>query len=398
MSSNVDWAAFRSLVPSLPGRINLNAGTLSPTPMPVVEAVEALRRLMHANGTEFFVSLLPPMVQESRRRLAEYLNCDMQGLLLLPNVTFAMNIAIDSMPLKAGDEVLLTDHEYGAMKFAWQRRTRETGASLRYVELPPDPASPQELVQRVEAALTDRTRVLFFSHITSPTALILPAEALCAPARRRGIVSMVDGAHAPGMIPVDLSAIGADFYGANCHKWMMAAPGSGFLHAAEPVRGLLRPPVASWGMDYAPERPDEDSLWGGSFWQRSFEYMGIYDRCPQCTVPAALDFRDRIGQANVDARVAELKAHARRRLGEAGLNCLSPDDPRLTGAMLLFDWHRVEDTTVTRTPWWEQQRILAPVTNVGDRYFLRVCCAWFNTEEEIDALAEAIKAHSRGSR
>src|SRR5688572_10748545 len=112
MTSTIDWAAFRSLVPSLPGRINLNAGTLSPTPRPVVEAVESMREQMHANGTEFFVSILPPLIQESRRRLAGYLNCDCEGLLLLPNVTFAMNIAIDSLPLKPGDEVVLTDQEY----------------------------------------------------------------------------------------------------------------------------------------------------------------------------------------------------------------------------------------------------------------------------------------------
>lgn len=395
--TSIDWAAYRSLVPSLPGRINLNCGTLSPTPRPVIEAAERFRAQMYANGTEFFVSLLPPAIQEARRSLAAYLNCDVDGLLLLPNVTFAMNIAIDSLPLKAGDEVVLTDHEYGAMKLAWARRAKETGAVLRVVELPPDISSPQEIVQRIEAAMTDRTRVLFFSHITSPTGLILPAAELCALARRHGAWSIVDGAHAPGMVPVDLEAIGADLYGANCHKWMMAAPGSGFLHAADKVRRLLRPPVASWGLDYLEARHSEDSEWGGTFWQRSFEYMGIYDRCPQCTIPAALDFRERIGQANVDARIAALTRYARARLEDAGLRCISADDPQLTGAMLSFDYHKVPDPTWINVPWWEKRRIVAPVTNIGERFFLRICCAWFNTEDEIDALAEVIE-QERGSR
>lgn len=392
MTSSIDWAAFRSLVPSLPGRINLNAGTLSPTPRPVVEAVESMRASMHANGTEFVVDMLPPLVQASRQRLADYLNCDAAGLLLLPNVTFAMNIAIDSLPLEPGDEVLLTSQEYGAMKLGWARRAKATGAVVRFVEIPPDPASPAEVVDRVAAALTDRTRVLFFSHITSPTGLILPAAELCVLARSRGIVSVVDGAHAPGMIPVDLKRIGADLYGANCHKWMMAAPGSGFLHAARDLRGVLRPPIASWGMDYALDRLDADSDWGGSFWQRSFEYMGIIDRCPQCSVPAALDFRERIGQANVDARVAELRRYARRRLGEAGLNCVSRDDPRLTGAMLLFDYHEVPEPSWRNAPWWSARKIVAPITGHNGRFFVRVCCAWFNTEEEIDALAEVVES------
>src|SRR5690606_38202044 len=140
---------------------------------------ERMRADMHANGTEFFVSLLPPLVQESRRRLAEYLNCDTEGLLLLPNVTFAMNIAIDSLPLERGDEVLLTDLEYGAMKLAFARRAAETGAVVKYVAIPPDVSSPGEILERVAAAMTARTKVLFFSHITSPTGLILPARELC---------------------------------------------------------------------------------------------------------------------------------------------------------------------------------------------------------------------------
>jgi isopenicillin-N epimerase len=278
------------------------------------------------------------------------------------------------------------------MKLAWARRAQATGAVVRFVEIPPDPQSPEDIIERVAAALTDRTRVLFFSHITSPTGLILPAEALCALARQRGIVSVIDGAHAPGMIPVDLRRIGADLYGANCHKWMMAAPGSGFLHAAEGVRRLLRPPIASWGMDYVLDRLDEDSDWGGSFWQRSFEYMGIVDRTAQCTIPAAIDFRDAIGEANVSQRVAELTRYARRRLEGAGLKCVSRDDPRLTGAMLLFDYHEVPEPSWRNVPWWTQRKIVAPVTNHAGRYFVRVCCAWFNTEQEIDALAEVVES------
>lgn len=397
MIEPVNWAATRERIPSDRRRINLNAGTLSPTPRPVVEAVERLRGQMHANGTEFFVCILPPAIQEARRRLAAYLNGSAAGLLLLPNVTFAINIAIDSLPLKPGEEVLLTDHEYGALRLAWARRAAATGAVMRTVEIPPDVGSPEEVVRRVEAAMTPRTRVLFFSHVTSPTGLVLPAAELCALARGRGIWSVVDGAHAPGMIPVDLEEIAADLYGANCHKWMMAAPGSGFLYAAPEVRPLLRPPVGSWGLDYAAERCDEDSDWGGSFWQRSFEYLGIYDRCPQCSIPAALDFREQIGQANVDVRIAELTRYARGRLTNAGLRCVTPTDRRLAGAMLCFDYHKVPEPTWLNAPWWESRRIIAPVTNVGDRYFLRIGCAWFNTEAEIDALAEVLERDRRST-
>ena len=386
----MDWQAFRNLIPQRPGQINLNAGTLSPTPRPVMEATARLREEMAVNGTYFFWHQLPPLLEESRRRLASFLNVDGRRLLLLPNVTFAMNLAINALPLGEGDEVLITDQCYGAMRLALERRVARCGARIRILPLPPDPESPEAIVEVFKQAIGTRTRVLLFDHVTSPTGLVLPAAALCGLARERGLWSIVDGAHGPGLVDVDLSAIGADFYGANCHKWMMAAPGSGFLHASERAAEAMEPVVISWGSDYEAARAEADSGWGGTFWQRRFEYHGVTDRCPQATIPAALDLRERIGPGNIRRRQAELADYTRERLTAAGLRCRSPRDRRLTAAMLCFDYHAVPEPTWKNARWFGHG-IICPVNRAGDRYYLRVSCAWFNTEAEIDALARVIR-------
>lgn len=389
----MDWQPFRSLIPQRPGQINLNAGTLSPTPRPVMEETARLRDEMAINGTWFFWHMLPPLLETSRRRLGEFLNVGTEHLLLLPNVTFAMNLAINALPLSAGDEVIVTDQCYGAMRLALEQHASRTGATLRTIHLPPHPESPEAIVELFAKAITGRTRAIFSDHVTSPTGLTLPAAEICRLARERGLWSVVDGAHAPGLVDVDLTSIDADFYGANCHKWMMGAPGSGFLHASDRAANRLEPIVVSWGSDFDPARESEDSGWGGAFWHRRLEYHGVSDRCPQATLPAALDLRDRIGQGNIRARTAELMTYCRGRLAEAGLACRSPENPAMTAGMLCFDYHALPDPSWRTAPWFDHG-IICPVNRIGDDYFLRVSCAWFITEAEIDALARVVEGNS----
>src|SRR5262249_39111763 len=147
----------------------------------------------------------------------------------------------------APGQVLMTDHEYGAMQWAWERAAARQGLTIRTFPLPITPSEPGEVVQAAEAAMTDRTRLLFFSHVLSPTGMVLPARELCAAARSRGILTVVDGAHAPAFVPLNLEEIGADFYGANCHKWLLAPTGSGFLSIGRGNEDRLEPLQVSWG-------------------------------------------------------------------------------------------------------------------------------------------------------
>src|SRR5206468_6939721 len=169
------------------------------------------------------------LLWHARERLAEYLGMIPTRLVFTSNVSAAINLVASGLTLSTPGEVLLSDHEYGAMHWCWERAARRQGLTLRTFPLPTMARSPAEIIEAVVRAMTPRTRLFFFSHVLSPTGLVLPAAELCAEARRRGIIAVVDGAHAPAMIQLDVSTVGADFYTGNCHKWMLAPSGPGFL-------------------------------------------------------------------------------------------------------------------------------------------------------------------------
>ena len=386
------WRRSRELMELDESSINLNAGTLSPTPRPVLRAVAELRGRQSQAPSDFCWRQWPALLDESRAALARYLNCYAKDLLLLPNVTFAMNIAFTALQdLGLDSEILTTDHEYGAMMFALERVATRKRLRVRELKLPYLSEDPDELVQSFAGQLTDKTRAIFFSHCTTTTGLILPAAKICAAARERNILTIIDGAHAPGMVAVDLGAIDADFYGANCHKWMMAPAGCGFLYVAPRVRALIEPIITSWGYEYDRPRADEDSGWGGTFWQRDMEFHGTLDRCAQMVMPDVLDFRLTIGgEKAIERRMRELAAYARERLGEVGLTCATPRNANLSCALTAFDFP-CDDLLAARDRFWNEHRIECPATVASGKTFLRVSTAWFNTSAEIDSLCAAVR-------
>src|SRR4029078_1441214 len=150
---------------------------------------------------------------------------------------------------------------------------------------------PDEIVDAFRRAITNDTRIIFLSHCTTTTGLVLPSQRIAQLGRERGIMVVIDGAHAPGMAPLNLGDIGADFYGANCHKWLMAPAGAGFLHVDPRHKAMIEPLITSWGWEFDRDRLNDDSAWGGNFWQRNFEFNGTLDRTPQMAIAEALDFR-----------------------------------------------------------------------------------------------------------
>ena len=387
------WRAKRELVAREPRKVNLNAGTLSPTPLPVLEAVGRLRMMQASDPSNFLWRESIPLVERARARLAEYLNCSSNDLLLLPNATLAINVIASSLPLPYGAEILTTDHEYGAMMYCWRRAAEGKGWRVRQVELPYRTEDPEEIVAALRAGITGETRAIYFSHVTTTTGLVLPAAAIARLARERGLTCIIDGAHGPGMVPVNLGAIDADFYTANCHKWMMAPAGAGFLHVAPRARAMLAPLVTSWGFEYDRAQPDAPSrFFPGTNWQANFEFHGTSDRCPQMAIPDALDFRESLGgDDSIRARSRELVAYARRRrrLSACGFAPATPENAQLSGALLALDFP-CDDVVAARDRLYHEHDIECPVTSGAGRTFLRVSCAWFNSTEEIDRFADAV--------
>jgi isopenicillin-N epimerase len=223
--------------------------------------------------------------------------------------------------------------------------------------------------------------------------MVLPAWELCAEARKRGILTMIDGAHAPAMLPLELSSLECDFYGGNCHKWLLAPSGSGFLYFAPGAERLVQPLQVSWGWHHDSTRAHERDEFGSTPLIRSFEFEGTRDPCPWLSVPTAIAFQEGLGWAAIRARVADLTAHLRRRvLDEIGLALATPAHPCLSGFLTAFRLPTGVDVTSLRRALWKTYRIEAPVIERPEATLLRVSLHFYNTVKEIDRLVVALKA------
>jgi isopenicillin-N epimerase len=275
-----------------PGLAFLNHGSYGACPRPVLEAYQAWQRELERNPVELIARRLEGLLDGVRAELAAFVGARPQDLALAQNATSALNPVLRSLRLAPGDEVLTTTHEYGALVRTWEF----AGATLVRVE-------PDELA----GAIGERTRAVFLSHITSPTALVLPVEEVCAAARAAGVLSIVDGAHAPGHVPLDLDALGADVYAGNCHKWLAAPKGVGFLWARPEQQAWIEPLVVSWGWE------------PGSSFPRRHTWQATRDPSAYLALPAALAYTrglDLAAQASLADRGAEL-------LGELGLESVA---------------------------------------------------------------------------
>lgn len=392
-----DWAAARAAMHLDPAVTMLNTGSFGPLPRPVFDRVTDLRRQLAAGPTDFFVRRMPPLLWHARTRLGIYLGTAPHRLVFTANVSAAINLVASGLTLSASGEILLTDHEYLAMRWVWERAARRHRLTLRTFPLPTVPREPGEVVEAAVQAMTPRTRLFFFSHVLSPTGLVLPAKEFCAEARHRGIITVVDGAHAPAMLPLNVTDVDADFYTGNCHKWLLAPTGTGFLVIRPGNEDRLEPLHVSWG--YYPDRyplgeptgpvgPDGPDAYGSTARTRFLEFEGTRDVCPWLTVPEAIDFQAALGWENARTRHRELAAYTRRAIGERfGLRLATPVAPGMSGAMTAFELPAGASAVEWRRRLWDA-RVEVPIVERPDRLLLRVSHHFYNTEAEIDRLAE----------
>jgi isopenicillin-N epimerase len=374
-----------------PDVANLNTGSFGPLPRVVFEEVTRLRHRLAEEPMDFLVRQLPPLLWEARRRLAELLGGDPGRLVFTANVTSSINTIAAALRLAAPGEILLTDHEYGAMHWCWERAAQRQGLTLRAFPLPVMAQTPAEIVDAACAAFTEHTRLFFFSHILSPTGLVLPARELCAEARRRGILTVIDGAHAPAMIPVGLDKLGCDYYGGNCHKWLLAPTGSGFLYFGPGSEERLRPLQISWGWHYDRRHGDERDEFGSTPRLRAYEFEGTRDPCPWLAIPSAIDFQEKLGWERIRARIAELTSFVRERFtGSLKLPLATPAHRDLHGAMTAFRLPRGTDAAALRKQLWQRFRIEAPIIERPEGLLIRISTHFYNTEEEIERCGNAL--------
>ncbi|MDX3853443.1 aminotransferase class V-fold PLP-dependent enzyme [Streptomyces sp. AK02-01A] len=389
-----DWDSARGRMLLDPTVVNLNTGSGGPLPRRAFERVTGLRTHLAGGPMDFLLREVPPLLWKARERLAGFLGGDPHRLVLTTNVTGAVNLVASSLSLAAPGEILLTEHEYTPMRWCWERMARRQGLELRTFRLPDLPADPGEIVDAAVAAMSPRTRLLSFSHVVSSTGLVLPARELCEEARRRGIVTVIDGAHAPAFIDLNLADIPYDFYAGSGHKWLLAPTGVGFLHIGPGHEESLEPPQVSWAYQPPPDTglPDERDRFGSTPRLRRLECEGTRDICPWLAMPESIDFQAELGHNRIRSRRRELADHARQRLtGRQGLEPATPESVALSGGMVAFRLPEGTRASELRQWLWERFRIEVAVAERPNRPLLRVSANFYNTEAEIDHLADALQ-------
>lgn len=265
-----------------PNVVFLNHGSFGACPIAVLEKQREIRELMEREPIRFFVELLEPMMDEARHCVAKLVNCDAEGVAFVPNATAGVNTVVRSLKFQPGDELLTNSHEYNACNNVLRFAAERQGAKVVSVPVPFPIRSPREVVDAVLAGITSRTKLVMLSHVTSPTGLVLPIKPLVEELTRCGIDTLIDGAHAPGMIPLDLADLGATYYTGNFHKWLCTPKGSAFLHVREDKRELIRPLIISHGANST--RTDR------SRFRIEFDYTGTFEMTPFLCVPEAVRF------------------------------------------------------------------------------------------------------------
>jgi isopenicillin-N epimerase len=371
---------LRELFLLRPGVTFLNHGSFGACPRAVIEAYQSWQQELEAEPVEFLQRRSPALLREARETLGAYVGADADDLVYVTNVTMGLNIVARSLPLHPGDEVLTSDHEYGSLNRAWEYVCEKRGARYvpRTVPLPIE--SVEQVVDAIWSGVTDRTRVLYLSHITSPTALILPVQELIHRAREAGIVTVIDGAHAAGQVPLDLEALGADFYSANCHKWMMAPKGSAFLYARREMQSLLEPLIGG----KRDEVPDVSRL------VTEHQYQGTRDIVTFLSVPAAIRFMQEHDWPAVQRACHELLRYAREEVSRlTGMPPVIPDAPTWFAQMGILPIPPSDLATLHRRL-YDEYAIEIPPTSWNGQHFMRLSVQGYNDRADIDRLVGAL--------
>lgn len=361
----------------------LNHGSFGACPAEVFDSYQRWQRELESEPVEFIGRRFPDLMRTAREALGTFIGADADDVVFVPNATTAINTVARTLPLEPGDEILTTDLEYGALDRAWEAVCAFRGSRYvrRHVTLPV--TDHDRVADEVWAGVTERTRVLFISHITSTTALTLPAETLVRRAAERGIITVVDGAHAPGQIPLDMRSLGADFYTGNCHKWMMTPKGCAFLYARQPAQRLVKPIVVSWG----------DKSGSSSDYISELEFQGTTDFAAYLTLPDAIGFMQKHDWDNVRSRCHALVNKYRAAMRSiTDVPSLSPDSPYWYAQMSAHPLPACDGEALQRVL-FDKHHIEIPVTEGPDgTQYLRVSVQGYNTEADIDYLLSTVQA------
>lgn len=364
-----------------PECIFLNHGSYGATPRAVLAEQDRWRERMERHPTNFMSIELPAALRAAAASLASFVNCNGEDLVFIENATVGCNAVLNSLRLAAGDEILLTDHGYAAVRNAAEHVANKTGARVIEAQIPFPIANSKNIIEAVASRLGPRTRIVILDHITSPTAIIFPIRELTSLCQSAGAKVLIDGAHGPGMLALDVPSIGADWYVGNCHKWLMAPKGSAFLWADFKRQPETHPLSISHGY--------------GQGYTAEFDWTGTRDSSAWLCVPAAIDFCTRIGGSTLRERNLQLARQSAAELAgywhtERG----APDE--LTGAMAAVRVPHAGPATIEQSQklrgWlFETHRIEVAVNLFAGSLWARISAQAYNQSADYQRLAEVFR-------
>ena len=365
-----------------PTIVFLNHGSFGACPKPVFDTYQRWQRELERDPVNFIQRRLPDLLESVREQVAQFAGTSAGRLVFVPNATYAINVVARSIDLQQGDEVLATNHEYGAVNNTWRFVCERRGAQYAQAEIELPVRDADAIVEAIWSRVTDRTRVLCVSHVAAPTALTLPIRTLCRKAREAGITTVIDGAHAPGQIDLALDELGADYYAGNAHKWLCAPKGAAFLYARQGPDSLLEPLVVSHGWSNAHSDSRLQDLFG---------WTGTIDPSSYLSIPAAIDFQETNGWQAVREACHDLASHARRMIQElTELESLCPDSCEWYSQMFTARMPQRFDREL-RDRLWEQFRIEVPVFRWNEHSMIRVSVQAYNSPQDVDRLLAALE-------
>lgn len=362
----------------------LNHGSFGAVPREVLLLQQRLQERMERNPTRFLTCELPDALRTSAARLAEFLGGHGSDYVFTENATAGCNTVLNSIPFGQDDEILVTNHCYPAVLLAAQQVAQRSGATIVQAEVPFPLLDDAQIIAAVEAKLSRRTRLVILDHITSPTALVFPVDRLTALCRDSGAQILIDGAHAPGMLPLDIPSIGADWYVGNCHKWLMAPKGSAFIWVSPERQTEIHPLVTSHG-------------WGKGL-ICEFDWIGTRDPTAWLSVPTAIDWHSQAGGRSLNQRNAALVEQAAQELAErwkTGIGAPATAQLSMKAVRLPFGEPTPEAAQSLRAALFRDHRLDTVIVVFANNLWIRLSAQAYNSLPEYQRLGEIISAYEQ---
>ena len=362
-----------------PKIIHLNHGSFGATPKPIFNSLVNWQKKLELNPSKHIYDTFD-FLKESRSSLASYINCDKDDVVFVPNPSTALNTIIKSLNLNPGDEILSTNHEYETLDRTWKYISKNTGSKYIQVPISLPLKSENNFIECFLKKITSKTKIIFLSQITSSTGLIFPIEKICKIAKEKNIISIIDGAHVPGHIDLDIKKLNPDVYTGACHKWMCSPKGTAFLYVHKKLQDIVKPLVISWGYD--------SDMPSHSQFLDYLQWYGTDDISAYLTMSDTIKFLEKNNWKSVSKQCKKLNIWARNEINKL-LKKEPISDERFLGQMSSIPIES-NDILVDQTEFYSKYNIQIPMFKWNDKKFFRISIQAYNTKEDIFRLLEAL--------